>query len=232
MIKPSLFGTLIIMVVYLPILTLTGVEGKMFTPMALTVLMALPARADALAHLRAGGGRALRDRQGRREGEPVHARRAKRVYTPLLDRAIRNRVGVVVDRRRCSSSLAASLATRMGGEFIPSLDEGDVALARDAHSRHQPDAVAATCRRRWKSALKQIPEVKDVFARIGTAEVATDPMPPNISDGYVMLKPRDGMARSARSRRPSWSRRSSTPPTTFPATPTKSPSRSRCASTN
>jgi cobalt-zinc-cadmium resistance protein CzcA len=186
-IRPSLFGTFIIAVVYLPVLTLTGVEGKMFTPMALTVLMAL-AGASILSLTFVPAAVALLVSGQVSEHENLLMRGARRVYAPLLAASIRNRLGVAV--------IAALLvvvcgiaATRMGAEFIPSLDEGDVsfeAIRIPGTSLTQSLEMQTMVERR----LATIPEVKEVFARTGTAEVATDPMPPSGSDGYVMLKPR------------------------------------------
>lgn len=186
-IGPSLFGTLIIGVVYLPILTLTGVEGKMFTPMALTVLMALTG-ASILSLTFVPAAVALLVTGKVSEHENWFMRGARHVYTPLLAASIRNRWGVAL--------VAASLmvvcgiaASRMGGEFIPGLDEGDVSLQAiriPGTSLTQSLEMQAMVEKR----LLKIPEVKEVFARTGTAEVATDLMPPSTSDGYVMLKPR------------------------------------------
>jgi len=186
-IGPSLFGTLIIAVVYLPILTLTGVEGKMFVPMALTVLMALTG-ASILSLTFVPAAVALLVTGNVSERENFFMRGARRIYTPLLAASIRNRFGL--------APIAAFLivlcgiaASRMGGEFIPSLDEGDVALQAiriPGTSLTQSLEMQAIVERR----LLKIPEVKEVFARTGTAEVATDLMPPSTSDGYIMLKPR------------------------------------------
>jgi cobalt-zinc-cadmium resistance protein CzcA len=186
-IKPSLFGTVIIAVVYLPILTLTGVEGKMFTPMALTVLMALAAAAlFSITFVPAAVAIFVTGKVS--EKENIFMRGAKRVYTPLLARAI--------DFRKSVAFIAAAFvlamgfaATRMGGEFIPSLDEGDVALAAiriPGTSLTQSLDLQIAIENR----IKQLPEVKDFFTRTGTAEVATDAMAPSMSDGYIMLKPR------------------------------------------
>jgi len=186
-IGPSLFGTLIIGVVYLPILTLTGVEGKMFTPMAMTVLMALTG-ASILSLTFVPAAVALLVTGKVSEHENWFMRSARHIYTPLLAASIRNRWGVAL--------IAALLivvcgiaASRMGGEFIPSLDEGDVSLQAiriPGTSLTQSLEMQAMVEER----LLKIPEVKEVFARTGTAEVATDLMPPSTSDGYVMLKPR------------------------------------------
>ncbi|WP_371425719.1 efflux RND transporter permease subunit [Tardiphaga sp.] len=187
-IKPSLFGTLIIAVVYLPVLTLTGVEGKMFTPMALTVLIALLG-ASILSMTFVPAAVALMVTGKVSEKENWFMRLAHRSYVPMLDLAIRFRavVAVVAVVLMVASGYAAS---RMGGEFIPSLDEGDVAIQAiriPGTSLTQSLEMQQALEKR----LLQIPEVKESFARTGTAEVATDPMPPSISDGYVMLKPRD-----------------------------------------
>ena len=186
-IKPSLFGTLIIAVVYLPVLTLTGVEGKMFTPMALTVLMALGAAVlFSITFVPAAVAIFVTGKVS--EHENLFMRIAKRAYLPLLRAAIDNRVAVAIMAAIIviASGIAAS---RMGGEFIPSLDEGDVALA----SIRIPGTSltqSLDLQKALEKRITQIPEVKEFFTRIGTAEVATDPMSPAQTDGYVMLKPR------------------------------------------
>lgn len=186
-IGPSLFGTLIIAVVYLPILTLTGVEGKMFTPMALTVLMALlGASILSMTFVPAAVAMLVTGRVS--EHENWFMRGARHIYVPLLSRSIQNR-GMVAFMAAVFIVISGFAASRMGGEFIPSLDEGDVALQAlriPGTSLTQSLAMQQMLEKR----LLAIPEVKEVFARTGTAEVATDPMPPSISDGYVMLKPR------------------------------------------
>lgn len=190
-IRPSLFGTMIIAVVYLPVLTLTGVEGKMFTPMALTVLMALLGAAIfSMTFVPAAVALIVTGRVS--EKENILMRAAKRVYLPLLGLSIRFRKSVAIAAVIVVVA-SAFAATRMGGEFIPSLDEGDATLAAiriPGTSLTQSLEMQKTLEER----VKQIPEVKDFFARTGTAEVATDPMPPSTSDGYVMLKPREEWA--------------------------------------
>jgi cobalt-zinc-cadmium resistance protein CzcA len=186
-IRPSLFGTFIIAVVYLPILTLTGVEGKMFTPMALTVLMALTG-ASILSLTFVPAAVALLVTGNVSEHENFFMRGARRFYAPLLAASIHNRFGVAVIAALLVA-VCGIAASRMGGEFIPSLDEGDAsfeAIRIPGTSLTQSVEMQAMVERR----LGKIPEVKEVFARTGTAEVATDPMPPSASDGYVMLKPR------------------------------------------
>ena len=186
--SPSLFGMLIIAIVYLPILTLTGVEGKMFTPMAITVLMCLTGAAIcSITFVPAAAAIFLTGRVS--ETENVLMRVARRAYVPLLDASIRLR-GLMVVLAIALAVLTAFAASRMGREFIPSLDEGDAALQAlriPGTSLTQSVEMQAALEKR----LLKLPEVKEVFARVGTAEVATDPMPPSISDGYIMLKPRD-----------------------------------------
>ncbi|MFG1423141.1 efflux RND transporter permease subunit [Roseixanthobacter liquoris] len=186
-IRPSLFGTMIIAVVYLPVLTLTGVEGKMFTPMAVTVLMALLGAAlFSMTFVPAAIALVVTGKVS--EHENFIMRGARRLYTPLLDASINYRGVVAVGAAALviASGLAAS---RMGGEFIPSLDEGDAAIQAlrvPGTSLTQSLEMQEALEKR----LLKVPEVKEIFARVGTAEIATDAMPPSISDGYIMLKPR------------------------------------------
>lgn len=187
-VRPSLFGMMIIGVVYLPVLTLTGVEGKMFTPMAVTVLMAL-AGAAILSITFVPAAIALFVTGKVKEHENWFMRGARRIYTPLLDASIRNR-GIVAICAAFLVIMTGVVASRMGGEFIPSLDEGDIAT----HAMRIPGtslSQAVEMQTTLEKVLKEFPEVKEVFSKIGTAEVATDPMPPNVADTFVMLKPRN-----------------------------------------
>ncbi len=187
-ITPSIFGSIIIMVVYLPILTLTGVEGKMFVPMALTVLLALAgAMIFSLTFVPASiaiflGGRIS-------EKENLLIRGAKAIYTPLLHFSLANRATMLAGAVAIVA-LCGLLASRMGSEFIPSLDEGDIAL-QGLRMPGTGIAQSIAMQKQLEKRVLEFPEVKEFFARIGTAEVASDPMPPSISDGYVMLKPRE-----------------------------------------
>ena len=186
-IKPSLFGTLIIGVVYLPILTLTGVEGKMFTPMAITVLLALTGAA-ILSMTAVPAAVALFVTGRVAEKENLLMRGAQRLYAPTLEVALRLRF-VIVGLAVLLVAVSGVAASRMGGEFIPSLDEGDIAM----HALRIPGtslSQSVQMQEALEKAIKEFPEVKEVAAKIGTAEVATDPMPPNVADNFIMLKPR------------------------------------------
>ena len=186
-ITPSIFGSFIIMVVYLPILSLSGVEGKMFIPMARTVLFALlGAMVFSLTFVPASVAIFLSSRMKEKEG--ILIRWAKSFYLPLLNFSLKNRAVVLVTAVSLAG-LCAVLGTRIGAEFIPSLDEGDFALSIN-RIPGTGLTQAVEMQKSLESALLQVPEVKEVFARIGTAEVATDAQPPSIGDGYVMLKPR------------------------------------------
>jgi cobalt-zinc-cadmium resistance protein CzcA len=182
---PSLVSVLVVILVNLPILALTGVEGKMFTPMALTVIMALIAALIlSLTFVPAAVAIFMRGKISEKENMIVRA--AKSVYVPVLDVALRFRVVFLV-AAIAFVTVCGWLASRMGSEFIPSLDEGDItvqALRIPGTSLTQSLEMQFQVER----ALEQMPEIKTFFSRVGTAEVATDPMPPNISDGYVMLK--------------------------------------------
>ena len=186
-ITPSIFGSIIIMVVYLPILTLTGVEGKMFIPMAFTVLAALlAAMIFSLTFVPAAVAVFLSGKIS--EKENFLMRGAKRLYAPLLSAAIANRT-IVAATAAAIVALSLVLASRMGHEFVPSLDEGDFALEvvrLPGASLSQGVAMQLVLENR----LKELPEVQTVFTRLGTAEVANDPSPPARGDCNVMLKPR------------------------------------------
>ncbi|MGQ0586521.1 MAG: efflux RND transporter permease subunit [Gammaproteobacteria bacterium] len=184
---PSFVSVLVVVLVNLPILALTGIEGKMFKPMALAVIMALLA-AVVLSLTFVPAALALFLRGRIEEKENVIVRAAKRAYAPVLELALRLRLPILAGAV-AFVVLCGWLVTRMGAEFIPSLDEGDVAvqaLRIPGTSLTQSIEMQLQMER----ALMDMPEVKTYFSRVGTAEVATDPMPPNISDGYVMLKDR------------------------------------------
>ncbi|MDO9003046.1 MAG: CusA/CzcA family heavy metal efflux RND transporter, partial [Aquabacterium sp.] len=186
--KPLLFGQLIIMVVYLPIFALTGVEGKMFHPMAFTVVAALlGAMILSMTFVPAAVALLLTGPVSEKENRLMGW--AKRSYEPLLDKAL-SRPPLVLTITAVSVALAALMATRMGSEFIPSLDEHDIAL----HALRIPGtslSQAIEMQNQLERTIKAFPEVDNVFAKMGTAEIATDPMPPSVADTFVMLKPRD-----------------------------------------
>jgi cobalt-zinc-cadmium resistance protein CzcA len=186
-IRPSFFGVFIITVVYLPILTLTGVEGKMFHPMAWTVIIALTgAMLFALTFVPAAVALFVSGRIS--EKENFIMRFAKAIYLPSLKFSLNYRAATVL-AAVLLVIISGIVASRMGREFIPSLDEGDVAL----HALRIPGtslSQAVEMQHVLERAIKEMPEVKDVFAKIGTAEIATDPMPPSVADGFVILKPR------------------------------------------
>lgn len=187
-IKPSLFGLFIIAAVYIPIFALSGVEGKMFHPMALTVVIALTgAMALSLTFVPAAVAQFVTGKVSEKETKVM--RGVTRLYGPLLERAVSARrwvVGAAV----ALTVVAGIGASRMGTEFIPNLDEGDIAL----HALRIPGTSltqAIGMQRQLEAAIKQFPEVDEVVAKIGTAEVATDPMPPSVADTFIMLKDRD-----------------------------------------
>lgn len=196
-IRPSLFGVIIITVVYFPIFTLSGVEGKMFHPMAATVVMALlAAMVMSLTLVPAAVALFMNGKISEKESPIISA--SKSFYRPLLELALRLRWAVLA-----GASLLVLfciwLLTTLGSEFIPQLDEGDIAL----HAMRIPGTSleqAVEMQELLEQRLKEFPEVDTVFAKIGTAEVATDPMPPNVSDNYVMLKPRSGWPNPKRSK--------------------------------
>jgi cobalt-zinc-cadmium resistance protein CzcA len=186
-IRPSLFGVAIITAVYLPVFALTGIEGKMFHPMAFTVVIALTsAMLLSLTFVPAAVAVFLGGRVEEKEGRVLQA--VRRGYAPALDLALRFRLPVVAG---AAALVLASglLASRMGSEFIPSLDEGDIAL----HALRIPGTSlgqAVQMQATLEARIKAFPEVERVFGKIGTAEVATDPMPPSVADTFIMLRPR------------------------------------------
>lgn len=185
--RPLLFGQLIIMVVYLPIFALTGVEGKMFHPMAFTVVAALVgAMILSVTFIPAAVALFIGNRVS--EKENVLMVQAKRWYGPLLDRVMAAKAVVLV-AAGVAVVLCGLIATRMGSEFVPSLNEGDFAIqALRIPGTSLSQSVAM--QQQLEATLKaKFPEIDRIFARTGTAEIASDPMPPNISDGYIMLKP-------------------------------------------
>jgi len=187
-IRPSLFGVAIITVVYIPIFSLTGTEGKMFHPMAATVVMALlSAMAFSLTLVPAAVAVLMRGRISEKESPIISG--SKALYRPLLSAALKLR-WLVLSLATALVVCCGWLLTTLGSEFIPQLDEGDIAL----HSLRIPGTgleQSIEMQALLEQRIKDFPEVETVFAKIGTPEIATDPMPPNVADNFVMLKPRD-----------------------------------------
>ena len=186
-IRPSLFGVLIITVVYIPLFSLTGVEGKMFQPMAATVIMALiAAMLFSITIVPAAVAMFMGGKVSEKESFIIVA--AKSAYRPIINLALKLRWIVLFG----SVVLVVGslwLATRLGSEFVPQLDEGDIAL----HAMRIPGTgieQAVAMQKTLESTLMEYEQVLTVFAKTGTAEVATDAMPPNVTDTFVMLKPR------------------------------------------
>ncbi|MDU9414443.1 CusA/CzcA family heavy metal efflux RND transporter [Pseudomonas sp. zfem005] len=187
--RALIFGQLIIMVVYLPIFALTGVEGKMFHPMAFTVVTALLG-AMILSVTFVPAAIALFVTGRVKEEENAVMRLARRGYEPVLGWVMGHRMPVF-GGALLLVLMSGVLASRMGSEFVPSLSEGDFALqALRVPGTSLTQSVDMQARLE-KALIAQVPEIERVFARTGTAEIASDPMPPNISDAYVMLKPKD-----------------------------------------
>ncbi|MBV1874673.1 MAG: CusA/CzcA family heavy metal efflux RND transporter [Gammaproteobacteria bacterium] len=186
-IRPSLFGVGIITMVYLPLFSLIGVEGKMFQPMAATVVMAL--LAALLLSLTVVPAMVALLMTGRiKETESFIIRFAKHIYARLLTLVLSLR-WLIVASAVCLVVLSVGLLNQLGSEFIPQLDEGDIAL----HALRIPGTgldQAVSMQTILEETIGEFPQVDKVFAKLGTAEVATDPMPPSVADNFVILKPR------------------------------------------
>jgi cobalt-zinc-cadmium resistance protein CzcA len=186
-IRPSLFGILIITIVYLPIFALEGVEGKTFHPMAITVVIALTAALVlSLTFVPAAVATFVTGKVEEKETRVMRVAKAR--YLPLLDFAMRRRKAVLAGAALLVA-LSGVAASRMGSEFIPNLDEGDIAL----HALRIPGtslSQAVAMQSALEDRIKAFPEVEEVFAKIGTADVATDPMPPSVADTFIIMKPR------------------------------------------
>ena len=184
--RALLFGQLIIMVVYLPVFALSGVEGKMFHPMAFTVLLALLGAVFlSVTFVPAAVAMFLSGKMMEKEGAAVEW--AKQIYAPALDAALANK-GLTVTVAVVIVVLSLLLTTRMGSEFVPSLDEEDIAL----HALRIPGTSLTTAiemQNELEETIKRFVEVERVFSKIGTAEIATDPMPPSVADIFIITKP-------------------------------------------
>ena len=186
-IRPSIFGIVIITVVYLPIFALTGIEGKTFHPMAITVVMALTA-AMLLSLTLVPAAIALFVTGKVEEKENRIMRWLSDRYARLLDGTMQ-RGRLIVGLALLLIGIASFGATRLGSEFIPNLDEGDIAM----HALRIPGTSlgqAVAMQEALEARIRKFPEVERVFAKIGTADVATDPMPPSVADNFIMLKDR------------------------------------------
>lgn len=185
--KPLIYGQLIIISVYLPVFALSGIEGKMFHPMAITVVMALVS-AMLLSITFVPAAIAIFLKGEVKETEQPIITWAKKVYIPTFKWAMLNKA-LVITIAASSVLLSSLLATRMGSEFIPSLNEGDIAL----HALRIPGTSltqAINMQKELEMTIKSFPQVDKVYAKLGTAEIATDPMPPSVADVFIILKPK------------------------------------------
>ncbi len=186
--RPALFGVFIITAVYLPIFALEGVEGKMFHPMAITVIIALLS-AMILSITFVPAGVALLFKKPIKEKKNVVIEAAQSVYKPILSFSLTFKKGVVASAVALVI-FSGLLIPKLGSEFVPNLDEGDIAM----HALRIPGTSLTEAIRLQKvlePQVKKLPEVDMVFSKLGTAEVATDPMPPSVADTFIILKPRD-----------------------------------------
>ena len=194
---PSAVTVVVVALVNVPIFALTGVEGKMFQPMAFTVVTALlGALLFSATFVPAAIALFVSGRIEEKEGRVMAA--AHRLYEPVLAFAFR-RSGAVIVGAVVITVGAGLLATRLGTEFVPSLDEGDIAM----HALRVPGTgldQAIGMQGHLERRLREFPEVERIFGKLGTAEVATDPMPPSVADTFIMLKPRDEWPDSSKSK--------------------------------
>jgi len=187
-IRPALFGVFIITAVYLPIFALEGVEGKMFHPMAITVVIALLS-AMLLSVTFVPATIALLFKKPVKEKHSPLIRGAGALYRPALNWVIQGRWAVVI-AATLLIAISGYQATKLGSEFAPNLDEGDIAM----HALRIPGtslSQAIALQETLEDKIKQMPEVERVFAKIGTADVATDAVPPSVADNFIILKPRE-----------------------------------------
>ncbi len=188
MIKPTIFGQAIIFLVFAPLFTFSGVEGKTFSPMAITIMLALGA-AFVLSLTFVPAMVAILIRGKVAEKDVWLVAKTKTIYEPFL------KMAVVKPWRFIAGGaavflLAGVVYTTLGQEFIPQLDEKNVALSS---SRVPSTSLEQSLKMQLdvEKAITALPEVELMFSKTGTAEVATDPMPPNVSDGFVILKEKD-----------------------------------------
>ena len=186
--SPAVFGILIIMLVYLPLFALSGVEGKMFQPMAFTVVAALiGALIFAVTFVPAAIAVFVRGKVD--ESENVVMRGVKKIYKPLLSLSLKL-PWLMVSIATALVLVLGFKVKNMGAEFLPQLDEGDIAM----HALRITGTgieQSVQMQKQLEQALLEQPEIANVFSKIGTADVASDPMPPNVADTFLMLKPRE-----------------------------------------
>lgn len=187
-IKPSIFGVLIITLVYVPIFALSGIEGKMFHPMAFTVVTALTAALIlSLTFVPAAVALFVTGKVSEKES-PV-MRSARSLYAPALDLALRFRFAVIAAAVGLVG-ITGFAASQMGSEFIPNLEEGDIAM----HALRIPGtslSQAVSMQTSLEARLRDFPEVERIVSKIGTPEIATDPVPPSVADTFILLLPRE-----------------------------------------
>ncbi len=188
MIQPAVFGQAIIIIVYLPLLTFTGVEGKMFEPMAMTVIIALIAAFFlSITLVPALIAMLITGKVEEKENRIITG--AKSFYEPMLSRGLDNPRRVVLTAV-AFFVFSLVMGSRLGQEFIPTLDEKDIAM----HAMRIPStgiSESTSMQLQVEKAISVLPEVAFVFSKTGTAEMAADPMPPNVSDTFIILKPHD-----------------------------------------
>src|SRR6185369_16928664 len=193
--KPTMFGELIIMIVYLPILALEGVEGKLFRPMALTVIFALlGSMAMSLTLMPVLASFSLKRKKEHKE--PWLVRRLKAIYRPILGFALRRRTAVLAIAVG-SLCVAGILATRLGSEFVPRLMEGSIVINTVRLASVSLDESVRYGSHLERTLLEKFPnEIERIWTRTGSAEIATDPMGVELSDIFITLKPRDKWKRA------------------------------------
>jgi len=186
-IRPALFGVFIITAVYLPIFALSGVEGKMFHPMAITVVIALVS-SMILSVTFVPAAIALMFKGPIVEKDNIIMKTSESLYRPVLSFVLKARWLVVLIAVSLVS-IAGVMSTKLGSEFVPNLDEGDIAM----HALRIPGtslSQSIEMQKALEESIKAMPEVERVFAKIGTPNVATDAVPPSVADNFIILKPR------------------------------------------
>ncbi len=192
MMNAAFFGQLIILIVFIPILTLQGVEGKMFTPMAMTFSFAvIGAMILCLTYVPMVSALFMSKKPSQKDGwGDKFILWLVKVYEPILDRALKTKT-VILSVAVAFLALAIFTFSKMGGEFVPKLDEGDIAmqaLLKPGSSLEETEKVSSLIE---KTILDKFPEVTEMVSRIGVAELPTDPMPMDIADMFIMLKPQE-----------------------------------------